>query len=324
MASYPTAGNDFIVLNSSPNYLDALAGDDIVFGAYDYSTTDSDTIHGGANNDQVYGMGGNDFLYGDDGNDYIGAVAHWDDPGDDQMFGGTGNDQMFGGTGNDYLDGWEGDDKLYGGTDANRLTETGNDVLVAWKGNDLLVGGDGDDWLDGSYDNDILYGGTGNDILGNTVAPESGDDQMFGEGGNDTLVGGDGSDTLVGGLGNDSLSGGNGVDYLNGSVKALSSQSQFDTLDGGANTDFFVLGGTWGISYVEPGDGYAIIKNWNAAEDWIDVRGSGITSSQFRLDKMRNVVGGSGIDTEIYYAGDRIGIVQDTTDVQTWRDFMVA
>jgi hypothetical protein len=55
--------------------------------------------------------------------------------------------------------------------------------------------------------------------------------------------------------------------------------------------------------------------------DRIEVNGS---SSLYRLDQFRNVLGGSGLDTEIIHilTGDRIGIIQDSLNVQISRDFL--
>ena len=168
--------------------------------------------------------------------------------------------------------------------------------------------------------------GRGNDTLGNAfLQGEAGDDKMYGEGGNDELYGGNGkdtldggndNDTLVGGLGNDNLVGGDGIDYLNGYGRTLTDASQFDTLKGGAGTDYFILGGDWGVSYVETGSGNALITDWEASLDRIELKGS---SSQYSLRAENQKVGSSALDMAIYYIGGGsqalIGVVQDTTNV---------
>ncbi len=280
-------------------------------------------IIGNFSNNLLFGRDGNDTLFGDAGND-----TFFGENGDDSLYGGFGNDTLLGGSGNDYLngaqgndtlDGGEGDDILDGWEDNDLLEgEAGNDTLAGDLGNDTLNGGDGNDELYGEEDDDSLYGGLGNDKL----YGDSGNDSLDGGAGNNTLEGGEGNDTLLGGVGNDSLVGGDGNDRLNGYGTTVTNDSQIDTLNGEAGIDYFILGGTWGVSYVETGDGYAIITNWDSTSDWIEVRGS---SSQYSLEFSRNVVGSSAIDTEIYYTGgggkERIGVVQDTTNVSISMDF---
>ena len=277
---------------------------------------------GGAGNDKITGNSANNLLKGENGNDYIDAGDGNDivqaGTGNDTVLLGTGNDLAYGGAGNDYIDGWEGNDILYGGAD-NSDVGTGNDVLVAWKGDDVIYGGDGDDWLDGSYGNDILHGGTGNDTLGNPVSREGvggepGDDQMYGDAGNDKLYGGDGTDTLVGGFGDDILVGGAGNDQLNGYGTTVNNDSQFDKLEGGAGADQFILGGSWGVSYVETGNGFGIIKDFEKGVDRIQLRGK---AGQYKLETRSLAgVGNAAADTEIFYTvggqREKIGEVQDT------------
>jgi Ca2+-binding RTX toxin-like protein len=323
---YAGGGRDRFNLSSGNDWADGGTGNDFLHGG-----SGSDTLYGGDDNDELRGSEGIDYLYGGNGNDTLysgGSIFLGDntDPrlndsfddflygeeGDDSLFGDVGKDIMYGGTGNDYLDGWESDDTLYGGNDAIGAN-SGNDVLVAWKGNDLIYGGDGNDWLDGSYDDDTLYGGDGDDILGNSVVPEPGNDTMYGEAGNDTLYGGDGVDALVGGFGSDSLLGGVGNDQLNGYGTIVNNDSQFDKLEGGAGADRFILGGSWGVSYVETGNGFATIKDFAKGIDRIQLKGK---SGQYKLEtRSLSGVGNGTAETEIFYTGggqrEKIGEVQD-------------
>jgi len=186
---------------------------------------------------------------------------------------------------------------------------TGNDKpnsLRGLKGNDQLFGKGDEDSLNGGEGDDKLNGGTGNDSLN-------------GDSGNDRLEGGDGDDYLYGEVGNDTLTGFGslGVDA-----------SEFDTLIGGGGSDRFVLAGYNSQSgkfepfYVESGDGYAIIQDWQSGLDKLDV--SGIDRSQFSFE-YRNVTGNSTTDIEIYYRSgsinDRIAIIQNTTAIITAADF---
>jgi Ca2+-binding RTX toxin-like protein len=273
-------------------------------------------IIGNNGNNKLWGLDGNDTLLGEGGNDTLDGGN-----GDDSLYGGFGkfssdNDSLLGGSGKDYLNGGSGNDTLEGGS--------GNDTLDGWNGDDTLNGGADSDTLAGDFGNDQLFGEDGNDIL----YGEDGNDSLNGGAGNDTLNGGAGNDTLdgmvgkdalIGGLGNDQLVGGDGDDSLNGYGTTVTNDSQFDTLLGGAGSDTFVLGGTWGVSYVETDNGYGIIADWNALSDKIQVKGS---SSQYRL-KTENKVGTSALDMSIYYIGgggeELIGVVQDTTNVSLSR-----
>lgn len=85
---------------NDPTIVNALEGDDIVFG-----------------------MGGNDKLGGQQGNDILYGGAH-----NDTLIGGSGNDVLRGGTGNDWLDGGDGLDKdtLFGGDGADTFDFRGD------------------------------------------------------------------------------------------------------------------------------------------------------------------------------------------------------
>lgn len=192
-------------------------------------------------------------------------------------------------------------------TGINYLDYAGSDRLAA-------IGRGGNDYIWGNTQNDSIRGDAGND----TLKGYSGNDYLFGGDDNDQLYGEADHDKLYGERGNDLLDGSVGNDTLDGYGRT--GASEFDTLFGGAGYDTFVLGDNspyGGVFYNEPGDGYAIIADWNSAEDWIQVRGS---VSQYNL-KFTNVRGSSALDTEIYYGSERIGLVQDSTDVSFSRDF---
>lgn len=277
-----------------------------------------DTIRGETGNDILKGGDGDDALFGEAGNDVLYGGKSTNDPSSsgqegDFLMGGSGNDLIYGGAGIDVLYGMSDDDVLYGGT--------GSDILYGGTGNDTLVSGNNEP----SFRSEYLYGGDGDDILD---GGDNNNDNLFGGNGNDILDGGDGNDNdkfnggLDGGLGSDLVVGGKGNDYLNGYGTTITDDSQIDTLVGGQGNDVFALGGSWGASYVETGDGYAIIQDWNALEDKIEVNG---VASQYSLET-RNVVGSASLDTEIYYTSasgsrDRIGIVQDTTAISLSTSF---
>lgn len=131
----------------------------------------------------------------------------------------------------------------------------------------------------------------------------SGNDRLDGQNTNDTLIGNGGNDTLYGEAGNDYLNGGAGNDYLDG--YASFNSPDFDTLEGGAGADTFVLGNTrQGMFY--QGNGQATIADYNFRDDYIQLRGN---SSQYRLTRQGN-------DTLIQTTGgDTLALVKNVTDL---------
>lgn len=120
------------------NWIDGLAGDDLLYGGPD---------------------GGGDFMFGGDG--------------DDKIYGGKGNDLLFGGHGDDLLKGGPDNDFLESALEVIDR-ELSNEFEVHFKierydfGNDRLAGGTGDDYFyfypDGG-DDVILDFGNGNDRI---------------------------------------------------------------------------------------------------------------------------------------------------------------
>ena len=136
----------------------------------------------------------------------------------------------------------------------------------------------------------VFTGGSGNDIL---TAQNT----------NDTLIGNAGNDTLYGEAGNDYLNGGAGNDYLDG--YASRNSPDFDTLEGGAGADTFVLGNSrQGMFYL--GNGQATIVDYNFRDDYIQLRGN---SSQYRLAR-------EGNDTLVQTSGgDTLAVVKNVPDL---------
>lgn len=244
--------------------------------------------NGGIGDDTLYGNGASNVLQGGAGNDYLVG-------GDGYSSIGTGHDLLDGGFGADTLDGGDGDDTYVVDSYFDSIIEfadTGNETVIASL-----------DWsLAGTPLNNLVlaepaFEGIGNDLPNWLIGNDSAN----------SLTGGDGNDTLVGNGGNDVL---NGYGILNSSLVG----AQIDTLVGAAGTDYFVLGGFWGVSYIEEGSGYAIIQDWNVAEDWIYAAGGNNT---YRIQRSSNILGESALDAEIYHvgSGDRIAIVQDNTNI---------
>ncbi len=110
-------------------------------------------------------------------------------------------------------------------------------------GEDVLTGGSGNDQLNGGDDDDTLDGGTGNDML-------------FGNAGLDTLIGGLGGDILNGGVGADTITAGAGND----TVQVAGNEAEFDSIDGGADTD----------QILNIGAGDVVVDQFNAATQLIE------------------------------------------------------
>ncbi|MCC5626476.1 hypothetical protein LC574_36700, partial [Nostoc sp. CHAB 5715] len=89
-------------------------------------------------------------------------------------------------------------------------------------------------------------------------------------------------------------------------------------LVGGAGSDTFVIGSSFGVEYL--GLGYATITDWNPSSDFILAGGF---SSLYSLGNA-DLSGGFALDTQIYYGIDLIANVQDTTNVSLFRDFIFA
>lgn len=211
-----------------------------------------------------------------------------------------------------------------------------NNLLMGGAGDDTLHGGEGSDYISGGTGKDTLNGGAGNDILvGNGDVPSPlweipsietsllweilslPEPQTFSN--EDVLNGGDGNDTLYGEQGNDLLNGDAGSDALIGyGASSTSSGAEFDTLTGGTGGDAFYLGNKNDNIFYQ-GSGYATITDFDylewdyfvAAGNWLDYS---IETSP--------ISGSTDLDTEILYQGDRIAVVQDTTAVNLFLDFV--
>jgi Ca2+-binding RTX toxin-like protein len=161
---------------------------------------------------QFFGNGGNDTMVGGSLNDSLNGGT-----GSDTLVGNAGGDTLEGGTGADILDGGAGADVLDGGADfdfAYYITASGG--VTARLDFASLNSGDaaGDTYVSveglvGSAFNDFLVG---DDVLGNYLTAQGGDDYIAGRGGDDTIRGDDGNDQFWGGEGADALDGGAGYD----------------------------------------------------------------------------------------------------------------
>jgi serralysin len=307
-------------------------------------TNGNDVLNGTNNGEIIKGLGGDDAIYGLYGNDVIEGGE-----GNDYIDGGYGLDKMDGGAGVDtmdvsfYPDTYELDMTTgmtnFAGETAinfeNVFTGAGNDKIVGNDENNYISTGAGDDWVSGGYGADLMQGGLGTDTVDYTfwngslmVNLETGDTDTVGEfafdfenintgAGDDVIYGTSGANVINTGEGNDTVFAGAGNDMINAYGNKENNSTQIDHLYGGEGKDVFVLGtASGGVFYQEPGDGYAVVADWNGGmvRDKIQLKGN---ASDYKVE-FKNVsgIGGSAMDTEIYYGHERIAILQDTRDFQ--------
>jgi len=146
-----------------------------------------------------------------------------------------------------------------------------NNGLQGTVQDDILNGTNADDTISGRQGNDKIFGNQGQDVLSGNLN----DDYLDGEKGQDILIGGDGNDSLVGGLGNDAIKGDSGNDILTGvDINAINPGiEEIDTLTGGSGSDIFVLGDVNNTYYDNLDSDYALITDFNASEDSIQLHG---------------------------------------------------
>ncbi|MEM6451826.1 MAG: NF038122 family metalloprotease [Cyanobacteria bacterium P01_D01_bin.105] len=115
-----------------------------------------------------------------------------------------------------------------------------------------------------------------------------------------------GDDQLEGGSGNDTLKGGIGDDRLEGTDQLAAGYFERDILSGGAGADTFVLGSDSQAYYVDGGDeDYALIQDFNAAEDVVQLYGSASDYTQQQ----------QGSDAWLLYNNDLIAVFEDTLEL---------
>lgn len=336
--------------NSFANTLYGYAGNDTLYG-----NNGNDILYGGFGNDNLNGGLGEDTMYGGTGNDnhYVDhdedLVVEYFNEGTDTVYssiqsyglnfnverltligsaengygnnlnnvisGNAANNNLSGNGGHDTLNGGSGNDNISGGF--------GNDVLDGGSGNDSMYGGDGNDrYYVNSGDVVIEYAFHGTDTVNSYIDYILGDNvenltligfANNGEGNNlNNIISGNNLDNdLYGNDGNDTLIGGGGNDYLNG----FGSGQEFDMLTGGTGADTFAVGTNY-VQYY--GSGYATITDFSRIEgDEIQLAGA---AGLYSLGSA-NWGGSSAMDTGIYYNGDLIGVVRDTTTVSIQQDF---
>jgi Ca2+-binding RTX toxin-like protein len=203
-------------------------------------TSGDDFFYGGHGAVAEYGFDGNDLLIGsdlDDSGTYLNFIdgglsslgtiklGLFGGDGLDKLYGGRGSDDLFGGTGVDRLDGGEGSDVLYGGT--------GADIMLGGSGDDVY---EVDNVLDVAWEvNDSTQG-----IADNVFAYV-----------NFALA--DGVDNLIMVYGNQQYGyGNNGVNIIiaNAASNVLEGKGGYDTITGGAGSDYFLENAGFGVDVI--------------------------------------------------------------------------
>ncbi len=182
-----TNANDILYGTTSSERINALAGDDTVFG-----DAGNDTLDGGTGDDYLTGEGGNDSLIGGTGNDSLigGAGA------DTYAFSvGDGNDTV---QAPDYASGNQDAISLLGGLTINdvRFSQTnGQDLIISYgnSGDSITIAGQ----YTREYYNDSNYAKIRYLTVGGQTYDLTGALKFTGGIGNDSLTGGMGNDTFA-------------------------------------------------------------------------------------------------------------------------------
>lgn len=281
-----TNGNDTFRAGDEPDRIDALDGNDAVFGGFG-----QDTIRGGSGNDTLQGDGSSDWLFGEAGDDWLipntGAYHYLD--------GGAGSDTVsFADQHGIRVDLSAVDanglvNAIHVNFPANRTHLFGIENIYGSKGNDVITGNNQNNQIWGAGGHDALYGKGGNDII----------DPGLGTGFAD---GGDGMDTLS----LQSFSIGVTVDltrafnnnyngslsYMNGAQTITQGLKGFENIDGSNYNDKIV-----------GNDGANILRGWGGNDEILGKGGHDNLVGGIGSDSLN---GGNGDDVLNGYGSDPV------------------
>ncbi len=221
----------------------------------------------------------------DDATDLVGTTP--EDSSDDTELadvsllidGTTANDALAGGADDDWILSRGGGDSVSGGAGDDRIAMgDGNDIYgetTDEAGNDTVRGGTGNDWMRDITGSDTLYGGLGDDTL---IGAQSGvlddDADLLGGGFGDDVIVGENGDTINGGAGTDTF----GVGFTFGQGFDPVTISDFDpsneALTLAVSGDIVAGSLNWSVS-LDEASGVATIAIWGMEDD-----GSGPESLQ--------------------------------------------
>ena len=325
-----------LIGSDGDDYVDALAGDDDLFGGRGFGPWGQDVLIGGLGDDYLDSATPLDLGDADESADEAGDILDGG-PGRDVAVGNGGDDVVLGGAGDDFLSGRGGRDLIDGGV--------GDDVLAGGAGADTLFGGPGGDYLFGDFEvwarparnwsvtpvfdvggrlidvtlSDVYLGHNPPAAAADTLFGGAGDDFLNGGNGNDRLHGEAGLDTVFGWRGDDLLDGGAGDDFLYGDSFGLLA-AEFDghdTLLGGSGDDG--LWGEGGNDRIEGGDGDDNLDG-GAGDDVLDggpdddrLDGGAGNDILYPGTGQDGLQGGAGNDRFVYRAGDGHDVIADSS-----------
>lgn len=303
-----------------PNHVEELVLNQDAGRIAGFGNNSNNTIRGNNSGNTLLGFGGFDALVGGNGADFLDGGA-----GSDIMQGGKGDDEYVVDTaknsqqpGDRVAEGVNsGSDTVLSLLPAYTLDANVENLKLIRNGNANGTGNALDNRIEGNKSFNLIFGDAGDDtIFGNSVAdsPNDAGDALIGGFGDDIIVGSGGDDLMSGDQNNDRLFGGGGKDTLIGYGQG----NEENFLFGGGDADTFVLGNQRQAFHL--GDnGFTSIIDFKSGEgDKIQVHGS---IANYRLES-RNIIGGSALDTLVFFNNDYIGVAQDTTNVSLNRDFV--
>ncbi|WP_338846098.1 calcium-binding protein [Massilia sp. W12] len=346
---------DFFWGLSSNELVDALAGDDQVFG-----NEGNDSLHGGSGDDTLDGGLGLDLMSGGLGQDVF-IVDNVSDVVSEAAGQGVDTVQSYVTfTLGEHLENLvlQGSAAISGTGNAQDNQLSGNaadNALLGAEGNDSLLGGGGNDTLDGGGGDDLMAGGAGNDLYlidsaldtVNELADEGLDSVQasvsfslpdnvedlsltgsqaitaYGNALNNNLLGNTAANLLVAGAGNDSLDGAGGADTLRGGLGDDqywvddSADSLYEELAEGVDTV------TSSVSYTLPANLEHLLLSGVAAHyaggNALDNNLTGNAAANQLFGAAGNDVldGKAGADTLLGGDGDDLFIVDNLADVVT-------
>jgi Ca2+-binding RTX toxin-like protein len=309
-------GDDLYIVDSATDFISDSSGTDTVRTSVSFNLSNTLVGGGTAIEHLTFTLSTGSTLTGNAG---ANSIRGGSGNGADLMIGGLGNDTYFVGE-NDVVQ----EESLNGGVDSvyasadfvlgdfieNLVLEGSASIHGTGNGiSNTIIGNSGANSIDGAGGIDSLVGGSGNDTyfiddIGDVIVETPAVDidtviaKFNGYALGDNLEhlvldsgvagvisgsGNDGANSLTGNFFSNNIFGGEGNDTLTGSRTRGS--GEIDTLRGGAGADVFVLGDVNNIYYTAAaGDDYALIQDFNTAEDRLQIKGASASYSVGAID----------------------------------------